>query len=340
MLNYTGIECPVCGERFKDNDDIVVCPDCGAPYHRHCYDENGQCIFDDLHEKGESWKAPVPPEDETTKPPIYEIKDKECPSCGVLNGHSSLFCAHCGASLNGEPPVHANRQAPPPSGVPFNPYGPMGPAVAFDPMGGVNPADQIDENISFGEVSKLVQQNTRYYMPVFNRIKAVNRSKFNFTAFLFSGAWFLYRKQYKPGIILTVLMFALYLGQTFLTIYVSSPIMNEMMIRVGADAQAALTTEQYLAMSQLLSENPSQYLLVALPLLCSAVMLIIMIVTGLRGNRMYMKHCIRVIKRTKDEANNAEEYGTLILERGGVNTSITVCLMICYLFCTYLPLLI
>ena len=41
MLDYTHIKCPVCGDTFKEDDDIVVCPQCGAPYHRACYQEKG-----------------------------------------------------------------------------------------------------------------------------------------------------------------------------------------------------------------------------------------------------------------------------------------------------------
>ena len=31
MALYIGNTCPVCGEKFKDDDDVVVCPDCGTP---------------------------------------------------------------------------------------------------------------------------------------------------------------------------------------------------------------------------------------------------------------------------------------------------------------------
>ena len=31
MARYTGNHCPVCEQEFTDNDDIVVCPDCGTP---------------------------------------------------------------------------------------------------------------------------------------------------------------------------------------------------------------------------------------------------------------------------------------------------------------------
>ena len=40
-MNYMGKPCPVCSRTFREEDDIVVCPKCGAPYHRECYEEKG-----------------------------------------------------------------------------------------------------------------------------------------------------------------------------------------------------------------------------------------------------------------------------------------------------------
>ena len=53
---YIDEKCPVCSSPFKEGDDIVVCPDCAAPYHRSCYKEQGKCVFLDRH--GEyKWKG-------------------------------------------------------------------------------------------------------------------------------------------------------------------------------------------------------------------------------------------------------------------------------------------
>ena len=57
MSKYTGLECPVCKNTFKDNDDIVVCPECGAPYHRTCYQKEGHCIYEDKHGTDQAWQA-------------------------------------------------------------------------------------------------------------------------------------------------------------------------------------------------------------------------------------------------------------------------------------------
>ena len=55
-MDFTSIKCPVCDRVFIDGDDIVVCPKCGAPYHRECYESKGKCIFPDLHKSKTSWK--------------------------------------------------------------------------------------------------------------------------------------------------------------------------------------------------------------------------------------------------------------------------------------------
>ena len=55
MSNYTGYRCPVCGKAFAQGDDVVVCPDCGAPHHRECYRSLGRCAYEEKHAAGEAW---------------------------------------------------------------------------------------------------------------------------------------------------------------------------------------------------------------------------------------------------------------------------------------------
>ena len=58
-MNYKGVSCPVCKQEFKEGDDIVVCPVCGAPHHRACYHQLGHCALEqELHEQGRSWENP------------------------------------------------------------------------------------------------------------------------------------------------------------------------------------------------------------------------------------------------------------------------------------------
>ena len=40
-MNYENKPCPACGSHLHEGDDVVVCPVCATPQHRHCWQENG-----------------------------------------------------------------------------------------------------------------------------------------------------------------------------------------------------------------------------------------------------------------------------------------------------------
>ena len=343
MLDYNGLKCPVCDVKFTTNDDIVVCPKCGAPYHRACYEQKGECIFTDLHADGKDWQ---PPADSEATPSDYsaEIKDMECPVCGTLNAHSAMYCNRCGTALRDPrvPPFTPHYDPYQQNGDPQqrNAYGGAVPPFAFDPMGGVSPAEPLEDNVTFGDASRVVKQNTTYYMPIFRFMKHTRRNRFNFPAFIFAGIWMLYRKQYKWGSVVTALMFVIYLAQLLVTAYISTPVLLEFMDRVGADAGYGLTNEQLFAISELMLQDPSAYLKIALPVVFSLMMLVIRIIVGIRGNRMYMNHCSGIVKRIK-ASHTGEGQGLSLDAAGGVNMPLAASLTISYLFLTnVLPLLL
>ena len=101
----------------------------------------------------------------------------------------------------------------------------------FDPMGGVNPKDHI-EGIEAGDMAKFVQANTPYYMGRFLNLSAFKRGRFHFAAFLFGDGWFLYRKQYVLGTILTVFQIIASVAAGFLQTYYTIPLMNELLPNV------------------------------------------------------------------------------------------------------------
>lgn len=48
-MNYINYKCPVCNNQFTEEDDVVVCPECGTPHHRECYIQKGECFNKDKH---------------------------------------------------------------------------------------------------------------------------------------------------------------------------------------------------------------------------------------------------------------------------------------------------
>ena len=51
-MRYSGEQCPVCEREFELQSDIVVCPECGTPHHRKCWEEFGKCKNSQLHASG------------------------------------------------------------------------------------------------------------------------------------------------------------------------------------------------------------------------------------------------------------------------------------------------
>lgn len=358
MIDYTGLKCPVCGKAFAANDDIVVCPDCGAPYHRECYAQTGKCVFADRHGTPDAW---APPKAEPE--PNEQESSKRCPRCGSLNSESALFCEHCGQSLTvnqqdfqdfppngGFPQNNGFPQSGgfPQNGTPFPPNQPGGfpqggfpgqpiPFI-FDPMGGVNPAEPLDD-VPAGDIAKLVQNNTQYYLPAFMNLKRFRHNRFNFAAFLFSGGWLLYRKQYKLGSIFTSIMAVLSLISTYLTLNFSQPTLNSLLLQVGITSDTVSPSyAQMVQMSELLLRLPTaQILLFLIPSLIAVIQLAFMIVIGFQANKWYLNHCIGKVRQIQENSQNATETAVRMQEQGGVNTALAICLLVCYMILIYIP---
>ena len=53
---YDNKVCDGCSEIMLEGDDIVVCPECGTPQHRECYNKNNECVNAHLHAEGFDWR--------------------------------------------------------------------------------------------------------------------------------------------------------------------------------------------------------------------------------------------------------------------------------------------
>lgn len=115
---YIGQKCISCKEVLKKDDDIVICPDCGSPYHRECYKSEGKCINTLLHEKGEEWEPEVTHRVHTPVSPIVgeiataPITDVNTPEGDMANAESGVasyqeeytnrYCQTCGSEVKAD----------------------------------------------------------------------------------------------------------------------------------------------------------------------------------------------------------------------------------------------
>lgn len=338
-MNYMGKPCPVCARTFRDEDDIVVCPKCGAPYHRECYEEKGACLFKELHKNHQSWQDIQPEEPKKSENDETADEVSICRRCGAHNPLDAIVCKECGSFLSREinPPAgsQSSNSSTPKDGPSVGNTSPF--TIFLDPMGGVAQEEDFD-GVSGAELAKYVKNNTTYYLPVFMRHKTTGRNRFNFCAFLFTGGWYLYRKQYVKGALLSLLYILVELGALFISMQFSSPLINE--------ANRFYEGAQYVNINDYISWALSQksfgdLILMFLPTLLSLLYLIVRIICGLRGNKSYYRHAVKKIKTIKENPDTtASDALKEISEKGGTNNAIAWVCLICYLIIYFAPLFI
>ncbi len=327
MNNYIGEECPVCKEKFRENDDIVVCPKCGAPHHKECYNKAGKCVFDYKHEEDYTWEPSHISQNSGEGSGTGNLPNKVCHRCGAKNPGDAIFCNKCGMPFN----IDIENEE--------NPYASLGGQIPilFDPLGGVNENETI-KGIKAKDIAKFVKGNTPYYLNVFKRLKDLNVGRFNFCGFLFSGAWMLYRKQYKLGAVFTSIVAMCMILNSFITYNYTQPLLMSMINEANIDMSSASIRQ----ISEVLSQNlslmqPSELTLIFIPLILEAIKWFIMFFVGFRGNRMYFNHTIKKITEIKTTSSSQAVYSEKLEQKGGVNTQLAICLFICYLIINWLP---
>ena len=99
-MRYSGNLCDGCNEPLLDNEDIVVCPECGTPQHRHCYDKNNCCVNALFHSESFSWQGIVSEKTASESSTLVNEETKGeiviCPNCKTSNPKGTEVCRHCG----------------------------------------------------------------------------------------------------------------------------------------------------------------------------------------------------------------------------------------------------
>lgn len=325
MVDYKGSKCISCGKEFKDGDDIVVCPDCGTPYHRHCYAENGKCINDKLHESGEVWL----PDSEKDKAPAKRI----CMRCHQENPENALYCCRCGLpfgnagygspygnsgtfreSINSAPVKDDNTQNrgftdDPDFTQPF-----FGFTVNYsDPLCGFNPSEEYENGVKLAELGAFVDSNTHYYLPKFKFMKETGTgTALNFTAMFFPQFFFAYRKMPLMAVVSAVILFVTGFPQ---------------MLSVVKEMEIGGVLGNIAAMFDMRSSAFS-----TLSLLCYIIGLAFRVYTSFNANKLYYRHCLKKIPAIKSHI--PENFTLSELHREGGTSAGLLILFIAVYFIT------
>ncbi len=237
MSKFIGQPCTSCSSILTERDDIVVCPECGSPYHKECYKNEGKCINTALHESGQSWQPEVvlsvdsDADTDISVDTAVEHKTVACKNCGTENDSENAFCKQCGAPINMEKAAgtiyQRIKQDDEADGRSFGGFGGM-PFIDIRPL---NKETDVDGN-TVGEYSKYVGKNLYYFIPKFMRFSKNSRISMNFGAMIFPEFYFFYRKMIPEGILMLVLKILLSIPNAIYLVHSyqglgTPPIINE-----------------------------------------------------------------------------------------------------------------
>ena len=346
-MNYEGLPCPVCGRHLHENDDVVVCPDCGTPQHRECWLEEGHCANAGRHEEGFVWGA-----DSVPAPPAPEMKlihsdMKICPSCGSENPADSPVCGKCGSSLEGG----EIRLSLDEDGIRRCPYCGMtveqedklcrncgAPLIlipdsygsSYSADSGFAGAERIG-GITADELSRYVRKNVKRYIPLFDRFEKGKKFSFNFGAFFFGPLWYFFRKLYKFGIIFIILIAAV--SPVFATM--SSKMMDVMEPYQQAVTDGTLSNDDAVKMlAEVVAATRNDFAL------GTGLMILLNLVFALLADRLYYKKIkddFEILKSGEVEPNIQR---AMILRRGGTSLLSALCGFFTFRIASYIMVII
>ncbi len=296
-MDFIGQTCPACGKTLEPDDDIVVCPVCGTPQHRSCWEENGECVNRALHSENYSWQPEAPKFEQAEQEKKADSGISQlCPVCGTRNSQNALNCINCGAPLE-----NGNQQA-------YNPFFNVGSAgnpylygVTLDPESDIDGAKVKD-------IACTVQSASSRYIPKFKAMEDKKKKvTFNWAAFFFTPYWFFFRKLWKTGLI-------------FLGIFLAVILPFTTKISAFSDAyqlysEALLTASEAEIASALHAAASS--ILPILPMFL--IQFAIRLFAGFTANGMYKKSVISKVKTLRSQFPNDREFEVVTIRKGGTS---------------------
>lgn len=305
-MRYEKDTCAGCGRMFEENDDIVVCPECGTPQHRACYENKNECVNAALHGTDFLWKgnASEPEAEEKTG----EREEKlVCPTCGHENPQGATACEACGQKFTffgvnilekelelakiDEEKAAGEQAGSHRSEQNRNDASHEQPESDIERMLNARARviapgltkEQEQERLCSQPIKRVlvfVSSNPLCYVNKFRKMEAGKRT-WNWAAFFFTPYWFFYRKLYKVGLV-------------FLSLHVTLSVVAVPFVTKANEAMqsfmAAVQNNPDMAQAEIQALMQSFLASVAPVYLHLGAMFLISVVSALIADKLYKKY--------------------------------------------------
>lgn len=316
MADYRNCTCIACRNEFDAEDDIVVCPECGTPYHRDCWNAHGHCINTALHETGESWTRPEPSAEE--KETSGELA---CPNCGSKNDAGSLFCTQCGCSIR-------DRNENDPSFGGFSGMYHNDDAADWKQRLGMmqdeRPKENLDADlggVSLRDAADFIGKNIMYYLPRFKYFHEQKKKLApNFVCILFPELYFAYRKMWLLMILTILVTFLLSVPGMLISLAYQAESAAAMLYMQSSGVLGEaynMVAERFSTLAETINSHYDA--LYWADSICSYVTLVMHILLFLFGNFLYYRHAVKKIQKVRADQKSLMDVQSRIRIAGGAH---------------------
>ncbi len=295
MFNYNGCVCDKCGEKFDNNSDVVVCPICGTPHHRECYKELGHCVNEDKHKDGFEWKAPEK---------AVNFNVAICPRCQAENPKDAMFCESCGVAMAPQTNNNNNGTA-------------LGDILGREKTSVVPPIlpkalEGECDGVSYKDMAIYIGSSAGYYVYNFKRKQAEGKNYKNFcwSAFLFDGLYFLYRKMWLETI-------AIFVINSIISIP-NSIVMAEAFGLISADSPLLFNGIDIVV------------------IICSILSFYLKITLAFIAIPRYQKKVVKDIKKIKSQSTSGNDYYQTLVAKSGPSKAVLYISIILFITSMYM----
>lgn len=297
-------KCPVCNKAFEQEDDVVICPYCGTPHHRECYNSLGHCFNAHRHKEGFEYENSAnekPKETEDTQPKSekYFYSPPEGRQNAQSSADSKSVCANCGAEIEKDAPFCSKCGARQSNAQ----YGEYSQANAF----GINQQEQkqyesetqtIDGKRA-ADAAAVVRTNADKFIPKFIKNKRVS---WNWSGFIFGPYYLMFRKMYLQG--------AIFMAINLIVQLVVSGLFYEQLAAYSSfmvdNAQSFANADFYLNPDPQIMNQLAQIIDSIMPamLIVSGARLIIHIIIALFSDTFYRAKVISILDKVDSNLEN------------------------------------
>ncbi len=300
MFLYENNKCPVCEKLFEQGDDVVVCPECGTPHHRVCYEASGRCANKKLHGTDFVYRR---------EPATKEIKASKDKSFEDIFANADALSSNS-REYKPQPakfPQEKEQAAVSEEKKEQQAENSASQAVLMAAKAaGKEMFDKEIDGVKFSDAATVVGVNYPRWIKKFSKNRKIG---WNWGAFFFGPLYFMFRKMYLESLIFITIPMVVNAAVNF---FMKDAV--KLLLDISTKASSFISSNEvakgyeYLMNALTASENRSALYVI---MLTSGLSVLLSIVSAVLADGLYRKRVVKIVKTVDEKISMGESFSLI-----------------------------